>query len=276
LADRFFGGRLAPFPAVRPRKKWPFQGRESLMQARDVMTVNVIAVRADAPIHEVVDLLLKHRISALPVIDAAQRVVGIVSEGDLLRPEGVIGAERRPWWLAAMTSRVIVSYENAGGRTAGAIMTRNVISVDEETPVSEIAALLERNLIKRVPVLKDGKLVGIVSRANLLHGLAHTIVDHHEPNAASDRELRRRLTKLLLDDHRLDTVFLNVTVIDGNVRLWGIVENADEAAAAVRAAKNLPRGEVGREQSPYRLDVRRTDIAAHTSRVWSVPISKQV
>jgi CBS-domain-containing membrane protein len=211
------------------------------MQARDVMTVNVISVRKDALIHEVVGLLLKHRISAVPVIDAAQRVVGIVSEGDLIRPEGVIRAERRrPWWLDALISGVIVSYENAGGRTAGAVMTRNVVSVNEETPVNEIAALLERNLIKRVPVLRDGKLVGIVSRANLLHGLADTIVDHHEPSAANDRELRRRLTKILLDEHKLDTVLVNVTVTDGNVRLWGIVENADEAAAAVRAAKNLP------------------------------------
>ena len=211
------------------------------MQARDVMAANVISVREDAPIHEVVALLLKHRISAVPVVDAAQRVVGIVSEGDLLRPEGAIGAERRrPWWLEAIISRVIVSYEKAGGRTAGAVMTRNVVSVNEEMPVNEIAALLERNLIKRVPVLRDGNLVGIVSRANLLHGLADTIVDHHEPSAANDRELRSRLTKILLDNHKLDTVLINVTVSDGKVRLWGVVENADEAAVAERAAKALP------------------------------------
>ena len=211
------------------------------MQARDVMTVNVISVREDTPIHEVVSLLLKHRISAVPVVDAAQRVVGIVSEGDLLRPEGASSAERRrPWWLEAIISGVIVSYEKAGGRTAGAVMTRKVISVNEGTPVNEVAALLERNLIKRVPVLRDGKLVGILSRANLLHGLADAIVHHHEPNAANDRELRRWLTKTLLDDHKLDAVLLNVTVTDGNVRLWGVVENADEAAVAVRAAKRLP------------------------------------
>ena len=81
---------------------------------------------------------------------------------------------------------------------------------------------------------------GIVSRANLLHGLANTIVDHHEPGAAKDRQLRHELMKILLDEHKLDTVFVNITVSDGNVRLWGVVENADEAAAAEGAAKTLP------------------------------------
>ena len=142
--------------------------------------------------------------------------------------------------LQGIISGVLVSYARAVGRTAGAVMTRNVVSVNEETPVNEIAALLERNLIKRVPVVSNGKLVGIVSRANLLHGLANTIVDHHEPSAAKDRELRSRLMKTLLDEHKLDPVLLNVTVNDGNVRLWGVVENADDAATAERAAKTLP------------------------------------
>jgi CBS-domain-containing membrane protein len=119
-------------------------------------------------------------------------------------------------------------------------MTRNVVTVDEDTPLNEIAGLLERHHIKRVPVVSDGKLTGIVSRANLLHGLANTIIDHHEPGAAKDRELRHKLMKTLLDDHKLDTVLVNVTVSDGNVRLWGVVENAEEAAAAESAAKTLP------------------------------------
>ncbi len=115
-------------------------------------------------------------------------------------------------------------------------MTRNVITVNETTPLNEIAELLERHHIKRVPVLSDGRLVGIVSRANLLHGLANIIVDRHEPGAAKDRQLRHELMKVLLNEHKLDTVFVNVTVSDGNVRLWGVVETADEAAAAAGAA----------------------------------------
>jgi CBS domain-containing protein len=211
------------------------------MQAKDIMTVNVISVPEDTPVHELVGLLLKHRISALPVVDSARKVVGIVSEGDLLRPEGASRAEMRgPWWLEAFFAGLPVTYEKAQGRTAGAMMTRNVITVDENTPLNEIAELLERHHIKRVPVVSEGRLAGIVSRANLLHGLANTIVDHHEPGAAKDRQLRQELMKILLDEHKLDTVFVNVTVRDGNVRLWGVVENADEAAAAEGAAKNLP------------------------------------
>ena len=211
------------------------------MQAKDIMTVNVISVSQDTPVHELVGLLLKHRISALPVVDSERKVVGIVSEGDLLRPEGASRAEMRgPWWLEAFFAGLPVTYEKAQGRTAGAMMTRNVITVDENTPLNEIAELLERHHIKRVPVVSEGRLAGIVSRANLLHGLANTIVDHHEPGAAKDRQLRQELMKILLDEHKLDTVFVNVTVRDGNVRLWGVVENADEAAAAEGAAKNLP------------------------------------
>jgi hypothetical protein len=82
--------------------------------------------------------------------------------------------------------------------------------------------------------------VGIVSRANLLHGLANTIIDRHEPNAAKDRRLRQEVIKLLLDEHKLDSVFVNVTVDNGKVRLWGLVENTGQAAAAAKAAKGLP------------------------------------
>ena len=119
-------------------------------------------------------------------------------------------------------------------------MTRNVVTVDENMPLNKIAELLERHHIKRVPVLSDGKLAGIVSRANLLHGLAHTIVEHHEPGATKDRQLRDQLVKILLEKHKLDPVLVNVTVHDGNVRLWGVVENAEEAVAAESTTKTLP------------------------------------
>jgi CBS domain-containing protein len=152
------------------------------MQAKDIMTVNVISVSEDSHVHEVVRLLLKYRISAVPVVDGARKVVGIVSEGDLLRPEGARGARtQRPWWLEAVFAGQTVAYEKAHGRTAGAVMTRNVFTVDEDTPLNEIAELLERHHIKRVPVLSGGRLAGIVSRANLLHGLANTIVEHQSP-----------------------------------------------------------------------------------------------
>jgi CBS domain-containing protein len=211
------------------------------MLAEDVMTENVISVSEESPIHEVVGLLLKYRISAVPVINGERKVVGIISEGDLLRPEGTSrAATQRPWWLEAVSAGQQVSYEKARGRIAGAVMTRNVVTVNEDTPLNEIAGLLERHHIKRVPVLREGRLAGVVSRANLLHGLANTIIDHHEPSAAQDRQLRNELVRILLSKRELDGAIVNVTVTDGNVRLWGVVENADEAAMAENAAKVLP------------------------------------
>ena len=211
------------------------------MQAKDIMTVNVISVSEDTPVHDVVALLLKHRISAVPVTDEGRNVVGIVSEGDLLRPEGTSRSQKqRPWWLEAIFAGKAVAYEKAEGRTAGAVMTRNAITVNEDTPLNEIAGLLERHHIKRVPVLSNGRIVGIVSRANLLHGLASIIVEHHEPGAAKDRQLRAELVKILLETHKLDTVLVNVTVSDGKVRLWGVVDSAEAGAMAETAARSLP------------------------------------
>jgi CBS domain-containing protein len=210
------------------------------MQARDVMTTNVISVSRDSPIHQVVGLLLKFRISAVPVLDEAGKVVGIVSEGDLLRSEGAEQPKaRHPWWLTAFYGRQTMAYEKAHGRTAGEVMTHLVITVDEDMPLNEIAALLERH-IKRVPVLQEGRLVGIVSRANLLHGMANTIVEHHEPGAAKDRKLREELVKLLLTKSELDAVLINVTVNGGNIRLWGEVENSEQTATVEGTAKSLP------------------------------------
>ncbi len=205
------------------------------------MTTSVIAVSEDLPIREVVRLLLKYRISAVPVVDSAQKVAGIVSEGDLLRPEGVsLAGAQRPSWMGAVVAGQAETYQKGLGRNAGSVMTRNVITVNEDMPLNEIAGLLERHHIKRVPVLSNGRLVGIVSRANLLHGLANIIVEHHEPGAAKDRHLRAELVKILLDEHKLDTSVVNVTVNDGNVRLWGVVDSADAAATAETAAKSLP------------------------------------
>ena len=211
------------------------------MREKDIMTVNVISVTEDTPVHEVVSLLLQHRISAVPVVDSGNQVVGIVSEGDLLRPEGNVrtGVER-PWWLEAVFAGRTVEYEKMHGRTVGAVMTRGVFTVAPDAPLNEIAEFLERHHIKRVPVRAGGKLAGIGSRANLWHGRAGAVIERHEPGAARDREIRDERLQILLDEHDLDTVLINVTVADGKVRLWGVVENAEEAAVAESAAKSLP------------------------------------
>lgn len=206
------------------------------MQAKDVMTSPVISVSEQTRVHDVVRLLLEHRISALPVTDARQRVVGMISESDLLRaPEQVRG--KQVWWLTALMLGGTLDYERIHGSTAGDVMNRPVVAVAEDAPLNEIAKLLERRHIKRVPVLRDGRLVGIVSRANLLHGLASDIIEQHEPGAGADRAVRAHLVDALQREPLLASRLINVTVSDGVVALWGTVENDAQHDAATRIAQ---------------------------------------
>jgi CBS domain-containing protein len=205
------------------------------------MTTTVIAVPEETRVHDLVRLLLEHRISAVPVIDEHRRVVGMVSEGDLLAaPEAVRG--KQAWWLSALMLGGTLDYDRIHSSTAGDVMSQPVIAVEEDTSLTEIASLLERKHIKRVPVLRDGALVGIVSRANLLHGLSSEIIERHEPGAARDRAIRSRVVDALHHDPLLASLLINVTVNEGAVVLWGVVENdaqSDAAGAAARAAEGV-------------------------------------
>src|SRR5690349_1899267 len=144
------------------------------MNAADVMISNVITVGPAAQLQDVAETLLKNRISAMPVVTADGKLVGIVSEGDLMRRVETATGRRRSWWLAMLTGREVLAaeYVKEHARKVSDVMTHEVITVKPETPLYDIATTLERNGIKRVPVVKDGKVVGIVSRANLLQALA--------------------------------------------------------------------------------------------------------
>jgi CBS domain-containing protein len=208
------------------------------MQAKDVMTSKVISVSDDTPVHDIVRLLVKHRISAVPVVNANQQVVGIVSEGDLLSDtDGV--APKSAWWLAAVMLGGAPDFDKLHSSTAGEVMTLRVITVQENASLAEIARILERNHIKRVPVVRDDRLVGIVSRANLLHGLANDIIEQHEPGAAEDRAIRARVVDALGHQTSLDSHIINVTVNGGVVALWGVVDGEHERATAERIAEGV-------------------------------------
>ena len=128
------------------------------MQAKDVMTPNVVTVTPDASVKDIAELLLERQISALPVVDAEQKIVGIVSEGDLLRRPETGTERRRSWWLSLFSSSEerAADYVKGHGRRAEEVMTRNVVTVEEDTPLNKIAELLERRRIKRVPVVVGG------------------------------------------------------------------------------------------------------------------------
>ena len=144
------------------------------MKAMDVMVRDVVTVKPDDDVALVVRLLAEHDVSALPVVDDDDNVVGVISEADLLHREEIGTEKQRPWWLEAVTpaSTLAGEFAKSHGRRVEEIMSSNVVSASEDTPLGEIATLLERHRIKRLPILRAGKLVGIVSRSNLIQALA--------------------------------------------------------------------------------------------------------
>lgn len=211
------------------------------MLASDVMTKQVVTVPPDAPVPEIARLLLDRHISAVPVVDADGRVLGIVSEGDLIRRPEVAGPHRRSWWLALLSGGEgdAAEYVKAHGGQASDVMTRPAVTVTEDTPAGDIARLLEERRIKRVPVVRRGRLVGIVSRADLLRGLASSKPSQRKAPRASDQAIRQKLITRLERESWVPFGQLNVIVTDGVVHLWGLVDSADQRRALVVAAREI-------------------------------------
>jgi CBS-domain-containing membrane protein len=210
------------------------------MRAADVMMSEVITVGEDASVQEAARLMAQHGISAVPVVDHDKRVVGMVSEGDLLHRAGT--ERRRSWWLdmVASTNQLAGEYVKSHSGSVKDVMTRDVISVTEETGVADIAILLETNRIKRVPVLLDGRLVGIVSRANLVRALAMTINERPSGAEADDRAIRDRLLAELKAQKWAEVAPANITVKDRVVHLWSSYYSDQEKRALVVAAESIP------------------------------------
>lgn len=209
------------------------------MLARDVMTAPVLAVTPDTAVQDIAALLLKCRISAVPVVDKEGHVRGIVSEGDLINRADAGTRHRRSWWLEMLNGPEEQSrdYLRAHGRRAEDVMSREVVATSEDTPLPEIAALLEKHHVKRVPVLRQGRLVGIVSRANLLQGFA--LSEPTWPMRRDDREIRNALKKGL-NEAGLPMHQVNVTVTNGAARLWGWIDAEAQRRAAHAAAETTP------------------------------------
>jgi CBS domain-containing protein len=161
-------------PVTKRKVASPTRRLHSLT-ARDLMTQPVAYVMAETPVKSVAALMLERAISAVPVLDETGRLIGIVSEGDLIRRRAEGG--RRSWWLDLFgddpaQSNEILAYLQRHSLRAKDVMTRDPVTVTEETPIVRIAELLDEHRIKRVPVMRAGRMVGIVSRANLLRSLA--------------------------------------------------------------------------------------------------------
>jgi CBS domain-containing protein len=209
------------------------------MNAGEVMSHNPIAVPAEAGLAEALKLMFDHRVSGLPVVDGKAGLAGILTEGDLLRRSEIGTAGQRSRWLdLLMTGRLAREYVRTHTRRVSEIMTGDVVSVAEDTPLTEVVRLMERHRIKRVPVLRDGALIGIVSRADLLHAIQRLLVEEPE-TAASDETIRR---------HVLDELAqapwaphgLTVDVANGVVTLDGVILDEQKRGALRVAAENVP------------------------------------
>jgi len=210
------------------------------MQAQDIMTKNVISAAADTTIEQVTTLMMKNHVSAVPILDNGGSIIGLVSEGDLMRRVEGSDKTNKSWWLSLFSgpANTAQDFVEMRGRHARDIMTRNVETVSPETPVADIARLLEEKRIKRVPVVANGKMVGIVSRANLMQALAHT-PKMALARSASDREKREVVLGALAQVPGLNPVHLNVVVEGGRVDVWGIAGSDAEENAARVALDNI-------------------------------------
>ncbi len=208
------------------------------MQVRDVMTRNVISAAASETVLEAVRTMLQNRISGLPVVDAEGNLIGMVTEGDFLR-RGEIGTERRrPKWLEFLVGpgRLADEYVHTSGRKVEAVMTVNPVSVTEDDSLETVVELMERRRIKRLPVLRDGKVVGIISRANLMHALVSLARDAQTP-AGGDLATRDRVLAAFRKQPWAPQI--NVVVKNGVAELWGTIMDERERRACVVTVENV-------------------------------------
>ena len=216
------------------------------MLARDVMVSPVITVGVDATVRDVAKTLLENCISAVPVIDLKGKLAGIVTESDLMH-RAEAGTERRhSWWLEALQGdfALATDYVKSHSAKVSDLMTRDVVTASPETPLHEIAALLEKRQIKRVPIMSNNdELVGIVSRANLLQAVAtaQPKLDLQLPDAA----IRQKIVDHLKKQRWTHAYNLNVTVANGVVDLWGVIDFRSGEKGASRRRRERVRSSEG-------------------------------
>lgn len=207
------------------------------MRARDIMTTELVTVGPTTPVSAVAQLLVERRISAVPVVAEGQ-LIGIVSEGDLLHREEA-GTESKPsWWseLFRSTEDRAEAYLKAHGQRAEDVMTRDLKTVGPDADVAEIATLMEKARVKRVPVLDQGRLMGIVSRSDLLRLLVKAADHTAAPVAVSDQQITEAVLNEIQNAGLATTTTLNVIATDGTVGLWGFVASQTERQAVEVAA----------------------------------------
>ncbi|WP_316179796.1 MULTISPECIES: CBS domain-containing protein [unclassified Bradyrhizobium] len=209
------------------------------MRAHQIMSRPVITVAPEATIVEAANIMLKHHVSGLPVVDAAGKLVGIISEGDFLRRSETGTQRRRGRWLSFLfgPGSTAGDYVNEHGRKISEVMTPEPFTVTEEVPLADVVELMESKNVKRLPVTRGNELVGIVTRANLLQAVA-SLARHVSDPTADDDHIRNRIIQAM-EKQEWCPFGLNVIVRDGIVHLSGILTSVGGRQAAIVAAENV-------------------------------------
>jgi CBS domain-containing protein len=210
------------------------------MRAADIMTGRVVSVGAEASVLEAIRSMLQHKISGLPVVDGEGLIVGIVTEGDFLRRAETGTQRKRTRWLEFLmgSGRLAAEYVRTHGRKVSEVMTPNPVTIDECTPLAEVVRILEERRIKRVPVVRGRRVVGIISRANLLHALA-SVAHEMAAGAQSDAAIRDEILTELAKQPWAPKHFVNPVVRNGVVELWGSIFDERERQAVRVAVENV-------------------------------------
>lgn len=210
------------------------------MRTHDVMSKEVVSVSADATVLEAAELMVARRLSGLPVVDATGSLVGIITEGDLLR-RWEMGTERRHAGFAAFKAgleRIAADYIRSHARHVRDLMTPDVITVEETTPLETVVERLERHGFRRLPVVREGKVVGIISRADILRAFV-TAVRGIAEASQSDEDIRRSLFAIYTRESWAPLDRIDVYVKDGIVELRGTIDNEGQRQALIVAAEGV-------------------------------------
>jgi CBS domain-containing protein len=210
------------------------------MRAHQIMTRHVITVGADTSIADAILTMLQHRISGMPVVDSQGKLIGVISQGDFVR-RAEIGTERkRGRWLSYLAGpdKIAADFVHAHGRKVGEIMTPDPVTVTEDTPLDRIVQIMESSDVKRLPVVRGDRLVGIVTRSDFLAPVAE-LARNSEGLSADDDQLLQAVAAAL-EQAPWRPCRLKVSVHDGIVGLSGVVNNANARQATIVATENVP------------------------------------
>jgi CBS domain-containing protein len=210
------------------------------MKAADIMVKDVVTAGPEASVKELAAIMLERRISGMPVVDGGGRLLGIVSEGDLIRRPEIDTDRVKLGWLRLLLSDEARArdFVKSHGRKAREVMTQPAISVAADAPLAEVVRLMERHRIKRLPVVDKGKLVGLVTRTDLLRAVVAR--QAAAPVERSDEDLRQRIVLMLRGEDWASSAVVHVQVENGVAQLWGTVESQDQREALLLAVRGVP------------------------------------